>query len=307
MLIQRVAHYNDLSDQLRKEVEDKVRSFGKSVRYRFDISNPNPDPTKHNGDIIWPTVYTLDPTVFSINDPYEKREGVSKSKRIALVEGIDEKGLPNRFKKVRIHGRRKGILTLELESDEGFAMAVYLELHPKLKGGMFADNGKRQMIDRIDEVAAATKERAERSARKLAMDTAEKMDDSEVMEFADAMGWDSGENMLTLRNRTEEMAENNPVMFNDLVSNKRLKYQAAIKRAVDKKIWTLNPMDCKLSWSNTNETIAMMGKSDTTISPYERLAEWFMSAGNKADAAYSKLLSLEGKKEVADKEVDLVE
>lgn len=303
MLVQRVAHFNDISDQLRNEIEQRVRSFGKSVRYKFDISNINPDPTKHNGEVIWPTLYTLDPAVFSITDPYEKREGVSKSKRIGIVEGIDEKGLPTRFKKIRVHSRRKGVLTLTLDDEEQFAIAFLLELHPKLKGGKFADKGKRQIIERIDEVAAATTERAERSARKLAMDTAEKMSDQEITDFADAMGWDSGENILTLRNRTEEIAEESPVMFNDLVSNKKMKYQAAIKRAVDKKIWVINPMDCKLSWASNNQTIAMLGNSDSTQTQTERLAEWFMTAGKNADGAYSKLLSLEGVKEPKGEEV----
>ena len=42
MLLQQTAHYNDLSPQLRKELEEKIASFGKQVRYKFDISNPNP-------------------------------------------------------------------------------------------------------------------------------------------------------------------------------------------------------------------------------------------------------------------------
>jgi hypothetical protein len=294
MLLQKVAHFNDLSPKLRKEVEDKVRSFGKVVRYKFDISNPNPDPTRHGGiTTIWPTVYTLDPCVFNINDPYETRDGISRSKRIAIIDGIDEKGLPNKFRKVKVHGRLAGMLSLHLDNDEQFSMACYIEMHPKLKGGMFSDKTKRQLIERMDEQATAIAERKERSARKIAMDTAEKMTDAEVMEFADGMAWDSGENILTLRNKVEDLAEHSPQMFNDLISDKKVKYQAAIKRAIDKRIWALHPMECKISWVSTSQNIVALGTSTDGRSDYERLAEWFMTAGKKADEAYNKLLALE--------------
>ena len=52
MSLENFAHYNDLSPKLRQELEDKVASFGKSVRYKFDIAKPNPDPTKYNGEIV---------------------------------------------------------------------------------------------------------------------------------------------------------------------------------------------------------------------------------------------------------------
>lgn len=80
MQLEQVAHYNNLSSKLRKELEEKLKSFGKTVRYKFDISKPNPDPSKYNGDIVWPNKYTLDPAVWDIIDPYEEN-GKSKSKR----------------------------------------------------------------------------------------------------------------------------------------------------------------------------------------------------------------------------------
>src|SRR5690242_12881790 len=64
MLLQQVAHFNDLSPKLRETLENKVRGFGKQVRYKFDISHQNPDPTFHNGKILYPNIYTLDPTVW---------------------------------------------------------------------------------------------------------------------------------------------------------------------------------------------------------------------------------------------------
>lgn len=296
MLLNQVAHYNELSKKLREELTAKIKSFGKTVRYKFDISKPNPDPAKYNGDTIWPNVYTLDPTRFNISDPYEEREGKSKSKLIALVEQVDEKGLPNRFRKIRIHGRSKGILRLDIENDTDFNIAMYIELHPKLGGGRFQDKTKKQVISRVDEQAAAKAERELRSARKLAMDTAEKMTEEEVENFKDAMMWEN-EDATVLRNRIEALAETSPSMFNDLIGSKKLKYQAAIKKGIDGGILLHNPAEGKLMWQSTQQVIVVLGVGLGDKNDIERFAEWFMTAGKNADEAFKKLNSL-NKKEV---------
>lgn len=291
MLIQQVAHYNDLSPELRKEVEEKVRGFGKMVRYKFDISNPNPDPTFVNGRIIWPTIYTLDPSVFNINDPYEKREGKSKSKRIALVEGVDEKGIPNRFKKIRVHGRKAGVLSLALENEEEFAMAVMIELHPKLTGGKFADPKKKQVITRIDEVATATEKKELRSAKLKALTVAQQMSDKDIKNFADAMMWDSTQDPKVLANMVEELAETDPSFFNDLVAGKSIEYQAVVKQALDRQVIGFDPASWKVFWSSNMQPITVLSPAGDK-NHVEKMAEWFQIGGVGAEESFKKIKSL---------------
>lgn len=294
MLLEQVAHFNDLSPKLREELTTKIKSFGKTVRYKFNIGKRNPDPSKHNGEFVYPRIYTLDPTVFSITDPYEDRPNKQKLKQIALVDGVDEQGRPNKYRKIRVEERYVGIYTLHLEENpEHFYYAMLLELHPKHSGGKFSDKNKQQIFSRIDEKAAATKEREDRRAKKQALDAAYKMSEEEVKEFADAMQWDSSDEPDLLRNKIEELAEKSPELFNDLVKSKKMKYQAAIKRAIDKQLWIHNPAEGRLSWASTGQPIVMLGISQDGKSDIERFGEWFMTAGSNADKAYSKLLSLE--------------
>lgn len=293
MLLQQVAHYNDLSPKLRDELTEKIKSFGKNVRYKFNISNPNPDPEKYGGiEIIWPNVYTLDPTVFNINDPYEKRENKQRSKLIALVDGIDEKGLPNKFKKIRIEARFKGILSLDVEdNDDHFNYAMFLELHPKLVGGMFADKTKHQIITRIDERELAKDQRSIRTAKLKALNIAEQMSDKQVVEFADAMIWDSTEDIFLLRNKIEELAENTPEFFNDLVNSKNVEYQSVIQQALNKKIISFDPAEYKFTWTTNSQTIAILqpvGEKNHV----EKMSEWMQTGGQKAEEFYKKLKSL---------------
>lgn len=289
MSLIQVAHFNDFSDELRSSLEERVKSFGKTARYKFDIAKENPDPTKYNGDIVYPAVYVLDPARFTITDPYEKRTGKSKSKTVALIENIGEDGKPDRFKKVRVRDRDKGVLVLHLhDRPEDFETAMLLELHPKNANGLFPDKSKHQVFSRIDEQAFAKEEREERSARKLAMDTAEKMSDAEIVEFADAMLWDSTLDLLVLRNKTEELAEIEPNFFNDIIADKKTKYLSLIKKCIDLKYLQYNPEDGKLSFASTGQPIVILGEN-AALDGWGRYAEWFMTAGDKADAVYKKL------------------
>lgn len=295
MLLNQIAHFNDLSPELRKEVEERILSFGASVRYKFDISNKNPDPTKHDGEYIWPNQYTLDPAVFNIVDPYEKRPDKSKSKRIAIVTGVDaEKGVPNKFDKIKIRRPKKGILTLQLDNDEDYAKAFYLELHPKLNGGKFADKTKRQNVVRIDDAKAATEKRTERTEKLKALNVAQGLSDAEVVQFADAMLWDSTDTTKgkgVLRNKIEELAETSPTMFNDLVAGKNIEYQAVVKQALDKQLIAFDPTEYKFTWSANQMPITMLSPVDGK-NHVEIMAEWLQIGGERAEEAYKKIKSL---------------
>lgn len=289
MSLVQVQHYNDLSPELRSKLEEKVKSFGKTVRYKFNISSTNPDPTKYNGDKVWPSVYTVDPTKFTLTDPYEKREGKSKTKTIALIDNINDDGKADRFKKVRITEPEQGIKVLYLEErPEDFEMAMLLELHPKNENGMFPDKSKHQVFHRIDETSLANEERKERSARKLAMDTAEKMSDAEICEFADAMLWDSSQQIGVLRNMAEDLAEKEPNFFNDIIADKKTKYLSTIKKCIDNRFIAYDPADGKLSFASTGQPIVVLG-ANAGEGGWHKYAEWFLTAGDKADNVYKKL------------------
>ena len=258
MSLEQIAHYNNLSTKLREELVEKLQSLGKRVRYKFDIGNPNPDPQKYNGAMVFPNLYTLDPCIFDILDPYEEK-GKPKSKKIALVSGTDEKGIPNKFGRIRVRAAEAGILDLDLtEGSEGWYTAMYLELHPKLLNGKFADASKHPIVSRIDEVQSASNAKKERTARLKALNAAQDMNDKDIFNFADAMLWDSSEDILVLRNKVEELADTNPEFFNDLVSGKTIEYKAAIKKAMNKKVIEFDPAEYKFLWCGNKQTIAML-------------------------------------------------
>ncbi len=292
MLLQQEGQFNDLSPKLRQLLEEKISGFGKQVRYRFDISHPNPDPTFHNGKILYPNIYTLDPAVWNITDKYEDRQGKQKSKRIALVDGVDDNGRPNKFRKIRVYERDKGIMRLNLENQEDIDIAMAIELHPKLGGGLYSDPTKKQVISRIDETAAAKVAREERSARSKARRAAEELSAQGVIDFADAMMWDSSGDETVLRNQIEELAETSPEFFNELIGGKTIEYQATVKQAMDRGHIEYDPAEDKFTYASNKQTIAILNNNLTGKSHVERLAEWMQTGGVKETAVFKKLKEL---------------
>jgi hypothetical protein len=301
MSLENFAHFNDLSPELRENLERKIESYGRIIRYKFDIAKPNPDPSKYNGDTVYPNMYTLDPTKFTIIDPYETRQGKSKTKNIALVDDgfINDRGVPERFKKVRVKGVEKSILRLRPQDNrDDFYVAMFLELHPKLKGGQFAVKELHQVVSRIDEQAAAQTARSERSERLKALNAAQSMSDEELINFADAMQWDSSESSEILRNQVEELADTNPVYFNDLVQSKAIEYQSLIKQAINKGLVSFDHAEYKFYWSGNQQTIVVLSPAGTK-NEIQKLSEWMQTNGVKGDEFYKKIKSLVkgGKKE----------
>jgi len=300
-MLRQVGHYNDFSPELLDKLNKKIDSFGDTVRYRFDIENENPDKTYYNGKTIFPQMYTLKPAVFNIVDKGETRQGKSKSKTVAIIKTaeMNEHGiLIPTFTKIRVMAGMRGVLRLDLTKEEDRDMCMAIEMHPKLKGGDFADPTKHPVVSRIDEQAEANIQRKERSDRLKAQIAAQEMSDEEVRNFADAMQWDSTQQLEVLRNDAEVLADSDPAFFNDLVNGKNLEYRAIAKKAKDMGIISFDPAEYKFTWATNKQPIVMLSPIGEK-SEIEKLADW-LQLGTQGQEVYNKLKSLtQNKKEKA--------
>lgn len=294
MLLQQQGSFNDLSPKLREELEKKVKGFGKTVTYKFDISNINPDPDKKDGPILFPRLYTLDPAVFNIIDPYAP-QGTQRAKKIAMIEKIEygDRGVEiPKYKKVRVEGRLRGQVILDLENKpDDFDTAMFIECHPKLKDGMFADKNKQPIVTRIDAMAAATKGREDRSIKSKARRAAEELTGDKVLEFARALMMDDTLDEIILRDQIEALAETDPVYFTDLMAGRAIEYRALTKLALNKKLIEFDPADYKFSWCGNKQTITMLSPAGDK-NEIEKFAEYLESGGEAAAEVAKKLKAL---------------
>lgn len=290
MYLAHVGRYNDFTPEFMEKLEKKVRAFGKTVDYFFDIANPNPDPDKKNGKQVYPSRYTLDPVTFFISDPYEKRAGKQKLKQVGLVKTINDKGEPDSFHRIRVIEGNAGVLRLDLENQEDFNIAMMLEIHPKLKGGEYADKSKRQMVERIDHEKVATEKRSLRTDKVKALNVAQEMSDADVARFADAMNWQAASPSIN-RDKIEELAETDPKFFNDLVAGKNVEYQSTIKRAMDKKIIAFDPAEYRFIWCSNQQLVVKLEPS-LEKNELQVMAEWIESSGDRAKEVYKRITGL---------------
>lgn len=307
--VEKTGIYNDLSPKLRAKLTERINSFGKKVRYRFDISNADPHPD-NKGQRIYPFLWHLDPIQFQIVDADEDRKEngieISKVKKIGILlpEKTLERGEPT-FRRIRVQERDKGVLTFDMENLEDVESVAYLELHPKVGNGLFTDKTKRSIVTRIDEQRAASEARELRTAKKKASDVAATMSDKQIIEFADAMSggnnveWDSTQDLIVLRNKVEELAETAPVYFNDLVESKNIEYQAVIKQAMNKGIIVFDPAEYSFRWATNQQPIAVLTPV-ADKNEIQRLAEVFQAGDSAKQALYKKIKSMvSGKEEKA--------
>lgn len=293
-MLSQIADFNDLSPVLLKKLQDKVQSFGKVVKYRFNIEQENPDRTFYNGKTIFPNTYTLDPTVFNITDKDEKREGKTQFKKIALIKSHEPNGTggyKTEYIKIRVPASARGILRLDLENVDDIAKCMVLEMHPKFEGGLFADPQRVKVFSRIDDVVEARAQSEERAEKRKAQNAVADFDDVALISFADSMQWDSTQDPIVLRNLAEELADLDPKFLNDLVNNKTFEIRAIVKQAIDREIISYDPAELKFTWTGNKQTIAVVSPSGEE-SEIVKFSEILHSGGNKMEEALKKITQL---------------
>lgn len=290
-MLEKQAHINDLSPKLREIMEKKINDWGDFVRYKFNIDHADPHP-ENKGKRVWPAIFTLGPVTFQITDPYESRPGISKLKTIGLVKEIDpEKGHPIAYHRIEVKAPTEGFKQLDLRDPFEKEQCMLMELHPKHTGGMFFDKTKGEgVFQRIDELALAKANKTSRDLRRAAMNVAADFDEQEVRDFISALGNDESRPIEILQEELAELAEKQPVIFTDQFNTGNWEWRATLKRAFDKQIIVHHPVEDKVTFSSSGETIAVLTRVEgDTKSLNHRTADALQAQGDKGDKLFKRI------------------
>lgn len=279
--------YNNLSDQLRQDLEDKAAELPRYVKYKFAIARKNPDPEQRTGgEYLYPQHWSLSPVTYDIIDPYDKRR-----KKIGLVSKLKEYGHPgDGFKRVTLEEVWRGLYILDMQDKDDRDTFVYLEMHPKLEGGKFRDPNMPAVFARIDEVKAAKKSLSAREDRANAMFVASQFTAQEIGDFACAMGWNEHEDMNVLRDKVLELADKDAEFFKNFINNKSIEHRAVIQRAMNNNIIAFQPVENKFVWVSNGQTIAVLDRCESN-QVLERMSDWLMTSKNGLEV-YSKMKAM---------------
>lgn len=276
--------YNNLSKELRAELEKKAAESGRFIKYKFSIAKKNPDvEMKTGGEYLFPLRWTLTPKTYWITDPYDRIR-----KKIGMVKRLREFGAPDDgFYSIVLEEQFRGVYTLDLQNHEDQDKFIYLELHPKFEGGRFRDQNEIAVFKRIDDIKEAKFSLSAKEAKANAMFIVTQMAANEIGDFACAMGWDEHEDNHILKDRVMQLAENDPEWFKDFINNKSIEYRAVIKRAMDNRIIAFQPVENKFVWCSNNQTIAILDRCEES-KVLERMSDWVISSKNGQEV-YQKL------------------
>lgn len=279
--------FNQLSPELRKELEAKATKLGRHIKYKFAIAQMNPDGEQRaDGAYIYPFIYQVTPVTYTIKDPHD-----SKLKYIGLPIGLKELGATeDSFRRLNIKSNQRGLLMLDMNKAEDRDTYAWLELHPKMENGRFRDPEMPGLISLIDEVLIAHAQLKDQTLRLDAMFVASNFSAKEVRDFSAAMGWDEAENPTVLKRNILELAERDPGFFRDFVDNKAIQYRATLQRALDNKIMAWVPVEHKMVWAGNRQTIAILDRvEDNNL--LDRMTDWVQTSKNGMDV-YKKIQAL---------------
>jgi hypothetical protein len=275
-MLEAQGRFNQLSPQLRKEIEEKAQKLGRYIKYRFAIGQMNPDGEQRaDGPIIYPFLYQVTPVTFTIMDPHD-----SKTKNIGIPIGLKELGATeDSFKRLNIKSHQRGLLQLDMNKAEDRTYFAWLELHPKLENGKFRDPEMPPIITLIDDVLEAHRSLGDRKLKIDAMFVAQSFSPKEIRDFAAAMGWYEHDNENVLKDKILDLAENNPQYFKEFVDNKQIQYRAVLQRALDGKVIAYVPVESKVIWGGSRQTIAILERvEDGNL--LDRLCDWVLTSKN---------------------------
>lgn len=273
--------YNIISPKLREKLNQARKEAGKVVKYKFYIAHKNPDGEQRaSPELIYPMTYTLTPIKFSVLDP-----GDGLMKEIGLTHGKERQFGDIEdyvFRRVQVHERQQGLLSLDLSDPEQIEKFEYLEMHPKMEGGMFRDQRSPAMFVRIDELRESKTRLRDRETRSQALYVATKLTEDEIRSFAAGMNWEETQDLDILRDKVTNLADKDPDFFRKYLDDPKTEFKTTTKRAMDAGIISWIPVENKFIWATNGVTIALLERADGSDF-LDRMADWFMSHKNGPD------------------------
>jgi hypothetical protein len=293
-MLEAQGRFNQISPQLRKELEDKAQKLGRHVKYKFAIARMNPDGEQRaDGPTLYPFLFSVTPVTFQIKDPHD-----GKIKYIGLPIGLKELGArEDSFRRINIKKDQRGVLALDMNKPDDQDVYAFLELHPKNENGKFRDNEMPAIISLIDDVLVAQASITKRNLRIDAMFVANNFSAKEIRDFAAAMGWYEHDDASVLKDRIVDLADKNPEFFKEFVDNKSIQYRAVLQRALDNRVIAYIPVESKIVWASNRQTIAVLERvEDNNL--LDRLCDWVLNSKNGMEV-YKKIQSLSTEKAAA--------
>ena len=267
--------FNHLSPELIAKTRLKP---GEQVVYR--VAGINPDPM-NPGRWAIPSSKNV-PPVDQIWDPV-KEEYVD----IAAVKTESPDGNVT-FHDIYFFGNQGGHLILVGGRAADQEIHSYLTLCNYNGSNPNRDQSIEAYFELVDEGAKSEKERKQRNLKREALNAAADLSADDVKNYTAALGQDDSAKVEVLRNRLEDMADNDPQAFLDLINNKQAVMKATLNRALNKGVILFDSEQSRFTWPN-GEVILVVSRTTAGDNVEELLG--FCVASAKGEKVYQTIQS----------------
>lgn len=229
--------YNNVS----KILSDKIKlKPGETVIYK--LCNLDKDPY-NPGKYLIPFIKAV-PAVDQIWDE-ESGEYIP----IAAVKSVNTNG-EHIFHPIHFQKSSSGYIVLNGGRAADQEVHAYMSLCNYNASNPNRDQSVEAIFELVDESKKSENERRTRNIRREALNIAADLTADEVRTYIASLGLDENQKLEILRNTLEEMADNDPQNFLDLVNNKQAIMKATINRALSKGIINFNSEKSSFTWPN---------------------------------------------------------
>jgi ribosomal protein L20 len=239
--------FNDISPELINKTKLKP---GQQVVYR--VHGITPDPM-NPGKWAIPSSKNVPPTD-QIWDPI-KEEYIE----IAAVRSVSPDG-NHTFHDIYFFGNQGGHMILLGGRAVDQEIHSYMSLCNYNGSNPDRDTSKEIYFELVDESAKSDKERKQRNLKREALNAAADLSPEDVRNYIAALGQEDSGKIEVLRNRLEDMADNDPSGFLDLINNKQAVMKATLNRAVNKGVILFDSEQSRFTWPN-GEVILVVSRT----------------------------------------------
>jgi hypothetical protein len=208
---------------------------------------------------------------------------------IAAISSLGIEGKPN-FHSIEFTKQQSGRLLLRGNRSKDRDIFQFLTLSNFNASNPNRDTSVQPLFELVNPKIKAEKARKTRSLKRDAMNVAAELSGAEVREFISSLGKDEKRDLSVLRDELETLAEKDPKQFIKLSKNTNKSYQANIKRALDKKIISLDRESNTFFWTSTEETIVQVPRS-SKLGHLEGFTNFVLSNKNGA-SIYQEIVKL---------------
>ena len=188
-----------------------------------------------------------------------------------------------------------GIFELSGSSNSDVEFYEFFEMSNFNKSFKYRDESIEPLYERIDE-EAENKVRFKKLTQKTeALITCSQMSVEELRQFAAQMNWDERAEPSVLKLMVGEFAESDPAGFLKVLGDEHFSLRAVVKQATTKEIIGYDPVQHRIIWHGTDQTIAKLDRVDGK-NYVDIFAEWLATAANGSSVKSAIEKKLRGSK-----------